>query len=229
MSPYLPYQPKDIADQSVHAVKAGAAVIHLHARDPEDGSPTNDLGVWRAFVPQIRRRSDGIINMSASRGTTAEERLSAVLDIRPEIATVIVGSINYGRFRKAEDQNATQFRFEWERRLFSGPDAYEVVTSNTFGKIGRMIDILFDQDIAIEFECYDVGHLHILDHHLQSKAVKRPLIIQFLTGILGGITSDLDHLVHLRRTALRLFCGDCRLFTHGTGTANMRAAISGAL
>lgn len=229
MSPYLPYRPQEVADQAVDAVTAGAAIVHLHARDPEDGRPTNDLDVWKAFVPAIRERCDGVINMSASRGSTADERVSAVLALRPEIATVIVGSINYGRFRKAEDQKAVELRHQWERDLLTGPDAYEVVTSNTFGKIGRMIDILVDHDIAMEFECYDVGHLHILDYHLQSKNVKRPLIIQFLTGILGGITSDIDHLVHLRQTAQRLFGDDCRLFTHGTGTNNMRAAISGAL
>ena len=229
MSPYLPITPEQIARESIAAVAAGAAVVHLHARDPSDGRPTNDLAVWKEFVPAIQAGCDGIVNMSASRGATAEERVSAVLALRPEIATVIVGSMNYGRFRKAEDQKATAFRYQWERELLSGPDAYEVVTSNTFGKIGRMIDMLIDHDIAMEFECYDVGHLYILDHHLQSKNVRRPLIVQFLTGILGGIPSDVDHLVHMRQTAERLFGSDCRLFTHGTGTRNMRAAATGAL
>jgi uncharacterized protein (DUF849 family) len=229
MSPYLPVTPDEIARESIAAVAAGAAVVHLHARDPNDGRPTNDFAVWKEFVPAIQAGCDGIVNMSASRGATAEERVSAVLALRPEIATVIVGSMNYGRFRKAEDQKATTFRYQWERDLLSGPDVYEVVTSNTFGKIGRMIDMLIDHDIAMEFECYDVGHLYILDHHLQSKNVRRPLIVQFLTGILGGIPSDVDHLVHMRQTAERLFGTDCRLFTHGTGTRNMRAAAAGAL
>ncbi len=229
MSPHLPFTPQDIVDQSVEAAAAGAAILHLHARDPQDGRPTNDLGVWREIVPAIRARSDGIINMSASRGQTADERVSAVLDLRPEIATVIVGSMNYGRFAKATNQGIDSFRLEWERELFTSADAYEVVTSNTFGKIARMIDILTDHGIAMEFECYDVGHLHILDYHLSKRAISGPIIIQFLTGILGGITSDIDHLVHMRQTAQRLFGRDCQLFTHGTGTSNMRAAISGAL
>ena len=229
MSPYLPITPQQIAKDAIDAVAAGASVVHLHARDPNDGRPSNDLAVWKEIVPAIRAKCDGIINMSASRGATADERLSAVLPLRPEIATVIVGSMNYGRFRKAEDQKAVEFKYQWERDLLSGPDAYEVVTSNTFGKIGRMIDMLIDADIAMEFECYDVGHLYILDYHLQSKNVKKPIIVQFLTGILGGIPSEVDHLVHLRQTSERLFGRDCILFTHGTGTRNMRAAATGAL
>lgn len=229
MSPYLPWTPADIVTQSVDAVAAGASVLHLHARSPEDGSPTNDLEVWRQIVPEIRARCDAIINMSASRGNTAEERVSAVLDLRPEIATVIVGSMNYGRFAKGVDQKATDLKMEWERKLFTDPSAWEVVTSNTFGKIGRMIDILDEADIAMEFEVYEVGHLDILDYHLKSRKVKRPLIIQFLTGILGGITSHIDNLVHLRHTCERLFGSDVAVFTHGTGTGNMRAALTGAL
>ncbi|MEX6508461.1 3-keto-5-aminohexanoate cleavage protein [Jiella sp. M17.18] len=229
MSPHLPWRPEDIAAQATEAADAGAAILHLHARDPEDGRPSNDLGPWRDIVGGIRERCDGVINMSASRGSTAEERLSAVIELRPEIATVIVGSMNYGRFAKASDQKASAFAHDWERELLAGEGVREVVTSNTFGKIGRMIDMLIDADIAMEFECYDVGHLHILDHHLSTRTVRRPLIIQFLTGILGGITSHIDHLVHLRQTAERLFGRDCALFTHGTGTGNMRAAISGAL
>ncbi|MCW4115449.1 3-keto-5-aminohexanoate cleavage protein [Aurantimonas sp. MSK8Z-1] len=229
MSPHLPWRPQDIVDQSVGAAEAGAAILHLHARDPKDGRPTNDIGPWREIVTGIRERSDAIVNMSASRGATADERVSAVLELRPEIATVIVGSMNYGRFAKATDQKAGELTHAWERDLLAGADVREVVTSNTFGKIGRMIDILIDADIAMEFECYDVGHLHILDHHLSTRTVRRPLIIQFLTGILGGITSHIDHLVHLRQTVDRLFGRDCAVFTHGTGTGNMRAAISGAL
>ena len=229
MSQHLPVTAEEIAEAAIGAAEAGAAVVHLHARSPEDGSPTNDIGPWREIVPEIRKRCDVIVNMSASRGNTAEERLSAVMELQPEIATVIVGSMNYGRFAKGVDQKADSFQYEWERKLFTDPSAWEVVTANTFGKIGRMIDMCIEADIAMEFECYDVGDLHILDYHLKSRNVQRPLIIQFLTGILGGITSHIDHLVHLRQTCDRLFGADCALFTHGTGTGNMRAAISGAL
>jgi uncharacterized protein (DUF849 family) len=229
MSPYLPITPDQIAQESIDAIKAGAAIVHLHARNPEDGSPTNDPAVWAQFVPRIQAESDGIVNMSASRGATAEERLEAVLKLRPDIATVIVGSMNYARFKKAKDQNISEFKFDWEREMFMGEGAHEVITSNSFAKIGRMIDILVDQDIAMEFECYDVGHLYILDYHLQNKNVKRPFIVQFLTGILGGIPSDIDHLLHMKRSAERLFGDDCRLFTHGTGPNNIRAAAYGGM
>lgn len=228
MSPYLPISPRDIADQSVDAVMAGAAIVHLHARNP-DGSPTNDPAIWNQFVPIIKQRSHAIINMSASLGPTAEKRLEAVLTERPDVATVIVGSMNYGLFRKAQNQRVSDFKLDWEKAAF-GPGAYEIVTDNNFAKIARMIDILVDEDIAMEFEAYDVGHLYILEHHLNRKPnIKRPIILQFLTGILGGITSEIDHLLHLKRTAERLFGNDVELFTHGTGTGNIKAAVQGAL
>ena len=227
MSRNLPVTPDEIAQQSIDAARAGAAIIHLHARN-DDGQPTNDTEVWRQFVTKIRENTSAVVNMSASLGSTAEARLEAVLALRPEIATVIVGSMNYGLFRKAQNQGIDTFDTEWEREAF-GPKSYEIVTSNSFAKIDRMMDILIDNDIAMEFECYDVGHLYILDHHLSRKAVKRPLIVQFLTGILGGIPSEIDHLLFMKRTAERLFGNDAQLFTHGTGTGNIRAAIQGAL
>ena len=227
MSRNLPVTPDEIAQQSIDAARAGAAIIHLHARN-DDGQPTNDTEVWRQFVTKIRENTSAVVNMSASLGSTAEARLEAVLALRPEIATVIVGSMNYGLFRKAQNQGIDTFDTEWEREAF-GPKSYEIVTSNSFAKIDRMMDILIDNDIAMEFECYDVGHLYILDHHLSRKTVKRPLIVQFLTGILGGIPSEIDHLLFMKRTAERLFGNDAQLFTHGTGTGNIRAAVQGAL
>ncbi len=150
--------------------------------------------------------------------------------MRPDIATVIVGSMNYGRFKKANDLGATSFKYDWEREFLLGDGAYSVVTQNTFAKIGRMIEIFVDNDIAMEFECYDVGHLYILEYHLNKiKGIKRPLIVQFLTGILGGIPSDIEHLLHLKQTAERLFGKDMALFVHGTGPNNMRAAAAGGL
>jgi uncharacterized protein (DUF849 family) len=230
MSPYLPVSPREIAEQSVGAAKAGAAIVHLHARNP-DGSPTNDPAVWHAFTPEIRKQSDVIINFSASLGPTAEKRLEAVVTERPEIATVIVGSMNYGLFRKGVNQGMKpeDFKLAWEQQAF-GEQAYEIVTNNNFAKIARMIDMLIDMDIAMEFEAYDVGHLYILEHHLNRRPdIKRPIILQFLTGILGGIPSEIDHLLYMKRTSERLFGDQVQLFTHGTGTGNIKAAVQGAL
>jgi uncharacterized protein (DUF849 family) len=230
MSPYLPITPAQIAEQSIAAAKAGAAVLHLHARNPEDGRPTNDIAVWEQFVPRIRESCDAIINMSASFGATAEERASAVLALRPEIATVIVGSMNYARFKKAKDLGMTEFKYDWERELLTSESAYSVVTNNTFAKIGRLIEIFVDNDIENEFECYDIGHLYILDYHINRiKGLKRLLIIQFLTGILGGIPSDIEHLLHMKQTAEKLFGKDFQLFIHGTGPQNIKAAAYGGL
>lgn len=228
MSPYLPVTAEQMITQSVDAAKAGAAILHFHARDPKDGRPTNDPAVWQTFIPQVRAQCDAVINMSCSMGNTAEDRASAAMVMRPEIATVIVGSMNYGRFKKAQDQGATDFQHEWEREFF-GPASHHIVTQNTFFKIDRLIDIFLEQGFLMEFECYDVGHLYILEHHLKKKKLPRPIIVQFLTGILGGIPSDIDHLLHMKRTTERLFGEDCEIFTHGTGPDNMRAAAYGAL
>jgi uncharacterized protein (DUF849 family) len=230
MSPHLPITPAEIVEQAVGAAEAGAAILHLHARNPEDGRPTNDLAVWREIVPALKARTDAIINMSASLGSTAEDRLSAVLDVRPDVATVIVGSMNYGIFRKAEALNVTEFKHDWEREYFFGSRSYEIVTQNTFAKIARMVDILVDQDIGIEFECYDVGDIYAVEYHVNRVGgLKRPVYIQFLTGIFGGIQSDIEHLLHMKQTAQKLFGTDCHLATHGTGPDNMRAACYGAL
>lgn len=228
MSKHLPVTPEDIARQSIDAAAAGAAIVHLHARAPADGRPTNDVAIWREIVTEIRNGSNAIINMSAALGKTAEARLEAVLDLRPEIATVIVGSMNYGVFRAAEGQGVSEFQHDWETQKF-GPGAREIVTDNNFAKIDRMIEILVAEDIGIEFECYDVGHLYILEYHLERHQVRRPLIVQFLTGILGGIPSDVEHLVHLKTTAERLFGDRLELFIHGTGPGNIRAATAGGL
>jgi uncharacterized protein (DUF849 family) len=228
MSPYLPVTAEQMITQSVDAAQAGAAILHFHARDPRDGRPTNDPAIWQTFLPPIRERCDAVINMSCSMGRTAEDRASAAMVMRPEIATVIVGSMNYGRFKKAQDQGISEFQHEWEREFF-GPGSYHIVTDNTFHKIDRLIDIFLEQNILMEFECYDVGHLYILDYHLKKKRLPRPIIVQFLTGILGGIPSDIDHLLHMKRTTERLFGEETEIFTHGTGPDNMRAAAYGAL
>lgn len=230
MSPNLPVTPKEIAEQSIAAAKAGASIIHLHARE-NDGKPTNATPVWKEFITEIRKNTDAIINMSASLGPTAEDRLSAVLALRPEIATVIVGSMNYGLFRKVKNQGSPEFKLDWEKEHY-GAKSYSIVTNNSFEKIDKMIEVLIKEDIGIEFECYDVGHLYILEHHLNKHKVKKPVILQFLTGILGGIPSDVPHLVHMKETAERLFGrhGDTlQLFIHGTGTGNIRAATAGGL
>lgn len=226
MSPHLPVTPEQIISKSLAAADAGATIVHLHARRPEDGQPTNDVEFWKDFVPEIRARSGVIINMSTGGGDTAEKRVDASLKLRPDIATVVVSSMNYGLFKKAD--GVTDFVHEWERKHY-GAAAHELITQNSFAKIDRMIDLLIDNDILIEFECYDVGHLYVLEHHLSKKQIRKPLVVQFLTGILGGIPSEVDHLVHMRVTAERLFGPDAILFTHGTLKNNMMAATCGGM
>jgi uncharacterized protein (DUF849 family) len=225
MSPYLPITPDQIVKESLAAHEAGAAMIHLHARDPKDGRPTSDPKVWSQFVPRIKQGCPAIINMSSA-GSTLEDRMGAVLELKPEVATVIVGSMNYGRFKKSGGH--TDFKYEWEKEFF-GPKSHDIITSNSFTTIGKMVDAYNENGIMMEFECYDVGHLYIVKHHVSSRKMKQPLIVQFLTGILGGIPSDPPHLQHMKDTAVNLFGSDLELFTHGTLEYNMRAAVYGAM
>ncbi len=234
MSPYLPVTPDQIVEQSIAAVQAGAAIVHLHARDPQDGRPTNAPEVWEQFVPRIQARCDGIINMSASLGPTAESRVQAALKLRPEIATVIVGSMNYGNFKRAREQGVgpeqiAKFKYQWEKDSFDAEHSYNKITSNSFKTIDQMIAALIDNDIVMEFEIFDVGHLYILEHHLSRRPVKGKIVVQFLTGILGGIPSDIEHLLHLKHTAERLFGEQLVLFLHGTSVVNIRSATYGGL
>jgi uncharacterized protein (DUF849 family) len=234
MSPYLPVTPDQIAEQAIAAVGAGAAIVHLHARDPKDGRPTNAVAAWEQFVPKIKAGCDGIVNMSASLGETAEDRVEASLKLRPEIATVIVGSMNYGNFKRRQEQGIgpeeiAKFKYQWEKDSFDDEHSYNKITSNSFKTIDRMIATLIDANIVMEFEIFDVGHLYILEHHLSRRPLKGKIVVQFLTGILGGIPSDIEHLLHLKQTAERLFGEQLVLFLHGTSVLNMRSATYGAM
>lgn len=227
MSPHLPLSPAEIIEQGVAAVKAGASILHLHAR-AEDGRPTNDVAVWREIINGLRSETDAILNMSASLGPNAQSRIEPVLELRPELATVITGSINYGLFRKVEDQGAPELKLDWEKQRY-GSSSYDIVMQNSFATIDEMISTLDAHEIGIEFECYDVGHLLSLDYYFKNREIRHPLVVQFLTGILGGIRSDVRHLTHLADTARLMFGDDVHLFTHGTGTTNIRTATAGAL
>jgi uncharacterized protein (DUF849 family) len=222
MSPYLPYTPDDIVKQAIDAAHTGAAIVHLHARRPEDGRPTYDLKVWMQYLSRIKEGCDAIINMSTGGTGTVEERLGAVLHARPEIATIAVSSMSYGLFKKAA--GFKDWKFEWEKEIY-GPKSYERVPTRTFTEVDRTIDLLCEKDITIEFECYDLGHLYVLAYFLEKKKFQRPFMVQFITGILGGSPSDIEHLLHLKRSAEQALAGyNYELCLQGTQRNNMQTA-----
>ncbi len=204
MSPYLPITPDQIAEQAVAAAEAGAAVLHLHARDPENGRPTPDPGVYMQFLPRIKAETDAVINLTTGGGLgmTLEERLAAALTARPEMASLNMGSMNFGLFPML-DKNL-EWQHDWEPRFLDM--TRDFIFRNTFADIECIVTELGHvHGTRFELECYDVGHLYNLAHFVDRAIITPPLFIQTIFGVLGGIGAELDHLLHMRQTALRLF------------------------
>ena len=206
LSPALPYKPADIASQSLAAAKAGAAIIHLHARDPVNGSPTGNPDVFARFLPQIHAETDAVINLTTGGSVemSVEERLAAALRFRPEMCSLNMGSINFAFHGMAAKSRTWQF--PWEQDYILRSEAF--IFRNTFKDIARVLGLMADFGTRYEYECYDIGHLYNLAYFLDKKLVKPPLFIQSVFGILGGIGADSDNVVFMRRTADRLFGSD---------------------
>jgi len=207
MSPHLPLTPEDIADQSIAAAEAGAAILHLHARDPKDGRPTPDPDVFMQFLRPIRDRCDAVINITTGggHGMSLDERLAAPLRIRPEMTSLNMGSMNFGLFPMLARYD--EFRYEWERAHLE--NSRDFIFRNTFKDIEHILEVLGeDCGTRFEFECYDIGHLYNLAHFLDRGLVKPPLFVQSIFGILGGIGADPENVTHMRRIADKLFGDD---------------------
>lgn len=203
MSPALPYRPEDIAAQAIAAAEAGAAILHLHARDPQTGAPTGDPEVFGQFLPQIKERTDAVINLTTggSPAMAVDERLAAALRFKPEMCSLNMGSINFGLFPMAWKER--EWQFDWEKPYLENSD--DLIFRNTFRDIERILQLLDAHGTRYEHECYDIGHLYNLAHFLDRGLVKPPLFIQSVFGVLGGIGADPDNVLFMRRTADRLF------------------------
>ena len=206
LSPALPFKPADIVRQSIDAAEAGAAIIHLHARDAANGSPTGNPEVFAQFLPQIHEATDAVINLTTGGSVemSVEERLAAALKFRPEMCSLNMGSINFAFHGMAAKPRAWQFPWEQDYILRSEGSIFR----NTFKDIARVCELMADFGTRYEHECYDIGHLYNLAYFLDKKLVRPPLFIQSVFGILGGIGADPDNVVFMRRTADRLFGGD---------------------
>jgi uncharacterized protein (DUF849 family) len=206
MSAALPYTPQDIARQAVDAARAGAAILHLHARDPNDGAPTGDPEVFAQFLPVIKEQTDAVINLTTggSPEMSVEDRLAAALRFQPEMCSLNMGSMNFSMHPMADKVKG--WRFPWEEPYVRSSEAF--IFRNTFRDVARVYELMRDHGTRFEHECYDIGHLYNLAHFLDRGLVKPPLFIQSVFGILGGIGAEADNVVFMRRTADRLFGED---------------------
>jgi uncharacterized protein (DUF849 family) len=206
MSPHLPVTPDEIAASAIEAARAGAAVLHLHARDPETGAPSPDLAVFEAFVPKIRAATDAIVNITTggSARMTIEERLAGPTALKPEMCSLNLGTMNFGLYPMLTRDR--EWKHDWEVPFLEATRAG--IFKNTLADIGTILSTLGPLGTRFEFECYDVGHLYTLAHFLDRRLVTPPLFVQTVLGILGGIGATPDSVTDMRRTADRLFGKD---------------------
>jgi uncharacterized protein (DUF849 family) len=204
MSPHLPLTPDEVASQAIEAAEAGAAILHLHARDPKDGRPTPDPKVFMQFLPRIKQATDAVVNITTGggHGMTLEERLAAPLKASPEMCSLNMGSMNFGLFPMLARYK--DFKYDWERTHLEA--SRDFIFRNTFKDIEYILKNLGEaHGTRFEFECYDVGHLYTLAHFLDRKLVKPPLFVQTIFGILGGIGADPENVTHMKHIADKLF------------------------
>ena len=230
MSPYLPVTGAEIAASAIDAARAGAAILHLHARDPANGRPSADPAHWAGFLPAIKAGCDGVINMTTggSAVMTLDQRLAAPKAFQPEMCSLNMGTMNFALYPMAA--RITEWKHDWELPFLTGTD--DLVFKNTPRDIAHVLTEMGARGARFEFECYDMSHLYMLRHFVDRGAVTGPLYIQFVFGVLGGMAADPDMLVLLKRTADRLF-GDQYLFSvlaagrQQIPMASMAAAMGG--
>jgi uncharacterized protein (DUF849 family) len=211
MSDALPITPDQIATQSIDAAKAGAAILHLHARDPKDGRPSPDPAVFMQFLPRIKAGCDAIINITTGGSVTmtVEERIAAALAVSPEMCSLNMGSMNFALYPMAK--RFKSWKYDWEEPYLLSSDAN--IFRNTFRDIERIYKLLGEgHGVKFEHECYDTGHLYNLAHCIDRGLFKPPVFLQLIYGILGGIGPDLENLMFMKRTADKLF-GDQYLWS----------------
>jgi len=230
MSPYLPVTPAEIAEAAIGAAQAGAAIVHLHARNPVDGSPTQDPNLFREFLPQIKASSDVVINLTTGGAPTmtVEERLQPALQLKPEVASLNMGSMNFGLYPMLD--RFKEFKHPWEKPYLAGSE--DRVFKNTLKDIRYILESCADNGTRFEIECYDISHLYTAAHFVERGILKGPLLIQSVFGLLGGIGPHPEDVMQMKRTAGRLFGTDYIWSVLGAGRnqmpiATMSAAMGG--
>ena len=226
MSPHLPVTAAEISDAAIGAAEAGAAIVHLHARNPEDGRPDQSPELFEPFLKVIKQRSDCVINITTggAPSMTVEERIRPAIHFRPEIASLNMGSMNFGLYPMLE--RFKEFRHDWERPFLEG--SRDRIFRNTFGDIENILRSCADNGTRFEVECYDIGHLYTLAHFVDRGLIRPPFFVQSVFGILGGIGPHPEDVMHMRRTADRLFGSDYRWSVLGAGRNQFQIATMAA-
>ncbi|MGX7927894.1 3-keto-5-aminohexanoate cleavage protein [Tsuneonella sp. HG094] len=226
MSPHLPVTAQEIADSALGAAEAGAAIVHLHARDPRDGRPDQSPEAFEPFLKVIKQRSDVVVNLTTggSPYMSVEERVRPAEHWRPEVASLNMGSMNFGLFPMLKRYK--KFRYDWEEPMLRNSD--DLVFRNSFKDIRYALETLNATGARYEFECYDTSHLYNLHHFWHEGLVQAPLFIQTCFGLLGGIGSHPDDVMHMKRTADRLFGDNYRWSVLAAGQAQMKVAAMAA-
>src|ERR1700722_19823270 len=229
MSPHLPFSPEDIARQAIEAAEAGAAILHLHARDPKTGKPSGDPAVYMQFVPAIKAATNAVINITTGGGMamSLEQRLAPALRVKPERASFNMGSMNFAIHRLT--RRYSQWKHEWEEPYLAATEDH--IFRNTFVDMKRVLKELGEGcGTRFEYECYDLGHLYNLAYLLDEKLVQPPLFLQTVFGILGGMGTDVELLSYVKATADRLFGRENYQWSViGAGRHQMRIATLAAL
>ncbi|MEO1502952.1 MAG: 3-keto-5-aminohexanoate cleavage protein [Pseudomonadota bacterium] len=226
MSPHLPATPDEIAAQAIEAAEAGAAILHLHARDPEDGRPTQDPEAFRLFLPRVKQSTDAVLNLTSggSPHMTVEERMKPAATFKPEVASLNMGSMNFGLYPMLN--RFKEFKHDWEVEHLE--KSRDLVFKNTFQDIETILTIGNSNGTRFEYECYDTSHLYTLAHFLERGLAKPPLFVQTVFGLLGGIGPHPEDLAHMKRTADRLFGDQWRWSILGAGRHQIPLASIGA-
>jgi len=230
MSEFLPITAKEITDAALGAAKAGASIVHLHAREHSNGKPSQEPALFKEFLPQIKAASDVVINLTTGGAPTMpiEERLKPAHYFKPEVASLNMGSMNFGLYEMVKRYKT--FKYDWEKPYLLGSD--DRVFKNTFKDIAYILESCSDNQTRFEIECYDIGHLYTAAHFIDRGLIKAPFLIQSVFGLLGGIGPHPEDVIHMKRTADRLF-GDAYVWSVlGAGKnqipiASMSAAMGG--
>lgn len=228
MSPHLPITPDEIVASAIEAAEAGAAILHLHVRDPENGRPSQDPGLFAPILDRISSACNAVLNITTggSPHMKVAERFEPARRFRPELASLNMGSMNFGLFRMLD--RTRDFQFAWEREHLE--KSTDLIFRNTFADIETIMRSGADTGTRFEFECYDIGHLYTLRHFVDRGLIKPPYFVQSVCGILGGIGTDPEDILHMKRTADRLFGQDYLWSVVGAGRSQMQlAAMSVAM
>lgn len=227
MSPYLPVTPEEITDAAIGAAEAGAAIIHLHARDPKTGAPDQSVDAYKNILPVLKQRTNAVLNITTGGSTlmTTEERLGPALNYKPEVASLNMGSMNFGLYPMLD--RFKDFKHDWEEDYLRGSD--DRIFKNTFKDIETILTRCADNGTRFEIECYDIGHLYTCKHFVDRGLIKPPFFIQSVFGILGGIGQHPEDIMHMKRTADRLFGDNYQWSVLGAGAKQMQIAAQSAM